>query len=636
MTRALYGVAALLGIACGAVGLGGMRGATWSIRTVSIVPLGGLELAMDPLAGLFLALVGFSSAAASLYAVGYAGSRREGGGAYLAFVGALAVVPLAANAMTFLLAWEVMALASWLLVLDRRDTPEARHAGWVYAVMTHAGLACLLAGMLLLAAHTGSLRFADWRAAAPGLAPAVRDAVWILLALGFAGKAGVIPLHVWLPLAHPAAPSHVSALMSGVMIKLGIYGLLRAGLEWAAPGPAWWGGALLLLGTVSAVIGILYALVEADLKRLLAFSSIENVGVILIGVGGAFLFARAGVDTLATLAFAAALYHTVNHAAFKVLLFLGAGAVVHATGTRNMEAYGGLIKKMPWTAACFLVGAMSISALPPLNGFVSEWLTFQALIQSVRLAQPGVNLMFAVGIAGLALTAGLAAACFVKAFGITFLALPRTEAASTAPEATASMRIAMTALAVACVGLGLGAGVIVPVLSEVASQTLGSPAAPLRGDWLTFEVAGHFAGLSPVMIAGALAVGLAAPVAFLGAAGSPRRSRLGDTWGCGRILQTARMEYTAAAFADPFKRVFRFFYRPARRLERDVHPQARFFVQRIEYTNPARPLFEEWLYGPLLRAMRLGIGWGEHLQSGNASAYLAYIFAVILVLLVLR
>jgi len=635
MRRVPYALAALGGVACGITGIAGMQGATWTVRASAVVPLGGLELAMDPLAGLFLALVGFTTAATSLYAVGYAGDTPHGTAAYLAFVTALALVPLAANAMTFLIAWELMSLASWVLVLDRRDTPDARRAGWVYAVMTHAGLACLLIGMLLLAAHTGSLRFVDWRAAAPTLAPGVRNAVWVLLALGFAGKAGVIPLHVWLPLAHPAAPSHVSALMSGVMIKLGVYGLLRAGLEWTGPGPAWWGGALLLLGAVSAVVGMLYALVDADLKRLLAFSSIENVGVILIGVGGAFLFVHAGVESLAALALMGALYHAINHAAFKALLFLGAGAVAHETGTRNMEAYGGLIKRMPWTAAAFLVGAASISALPPLNGFVSEWITLQALIQSVRLARPGVNLVFAVGIAGLALTAGLAAACFVKAFGITFLAMPRSDAAARAHEVGASMRWAMASLAGACVSLGLGASAVVPALSHVASSTLGSPVAPTDADWLTFRVAGNFAALSPLAIAAALVVGLVAPVVFLAIAGSPRRVRLGETWGCGRLLQTSRMEYTATAFADPFKRVFRFFYRPVKQLERDVHPESRFFVRRMEYTNPARSLFDDWLYRPLLSALRTAIGGVQRLQSGNASAYLAYIFAVLLLLLVL-
>ena len=635
MTAPLYAIVTGFGLVAGSVGITGVLGLTWTLRVGAIVPLGGLALEMDPLAGLFLALVGFSVAASSCYAVGYVTARR-GAGAYVAFALALGVVPLAANAMTFLLAWEVMSLASWALVLDGRDDVPSRRAAWVYAVMTHAGLACLLAGMLLLASHTGTLHFADWRAASPTLPAGLRNAVWFLLAVGFASKAGVIPLHVWLPLAHSAAPSHVSALMSGVMIKLGVYGLLRAGLEWLAPGPAWWGGALLILGALSAVVGILYALVDADLKRLLAFSSIDNVGVILIGVGGALLFVRAEAESLAALALIAALYHTINHAAFKTLLFLGAGAVVHATRTRSMEAYGGLIKRMPWTAACFLAGAVSISALPPLNGFVSEWLTFQALLQSVRVAQPGVSLIFALGTAALALTAGLTAACFVKAFGITFLALPRSDAAEHAHDATVSMRLAMAALAVACVALGLGATVIVPALANVAASVLGAPSEPTHVAALTFSVVGGFASLSPVIVAAGLVAGLVAPVVFLVAAGSPRRARAGETWGCGRIVQTPRMEYTAGAFSDPYKRVFRFFYRPVKRIDLEVHPESRFFVRRMEYANPARALFDEWLYRPVLRGMRALAGYAQALQSGNAAAYLGYILAALLALLVLR
>jgi hydrogenase-4 component B len=637
MTRAIYALTALVALAAGVLGLAGVRGHAWTLRLPALVPLGGLELAMDPLAGVFVAIAGLTIAAASLYAIGYAGDRAQGRGAYLAFAAALLVVPLAANAMTFLIAWEVMSLASWALVLDGRDDRDARRAGWIYAVMTHAGFACLLSGMLLLVTHTESARFADWQTAAPALAPAVRSAAWALLAVGFAAKAGVIPLHVWLPLAHPAAPSHVSALMSGVMIKLGIYGLLRAGFEWLGPGPAWWGGTLLVLGAVSAVVGILYALVEADLKRLLAFSSIENIGVILIGVGGALLFAHGGGPGLAALALVAALCHTVNHAAFKALLFLGAGAVAHATGTRNMEAYGGLIKRMPWTAACFLAGAAAISALPPLNGFVSEWLTFQALFQSVRLAAPGVNLLCAVGIAALALTAGLTAACFVKAVGITFLALPRSADAAEAHEATASMRWAMAALVVTCVALGLGAAVVVPALSHVSVVVLGAPAEPVTVADVTIAIADDFAALSPAVVAAALLAALAVPwLALRLSAGPAGPSRMGETWGCGRLLQTARMEYTATAFADPFKRVFRFFYRPVRQLQMDVHPESRFFVRRIEYANPVAALFEQWLYRPVLEALHTIIDRLRALQSGHPSLYVAYILVALLVLLAVR
>ena len=393
---------------------------------------------------------------------------------------------------------------------------------------------------------------------------------------------------------------------------------------------------ILLAGAVSAVVGILYALVDHDLKRLLAFSSIENIGIILIGVGGAMIFRHADLEALTLLALVAALYHVVNHAMFKALLFLGAGAVVHGVGTRNMEAMGGLIKRMPWTAGCFLLGAMAIAGLPPLNGFVSEWLTFQALLQNLRLAEPALNLVLILATAALALTAGLGAACFVKAFGITFLALPRSEAAAHAHEATPAMRVSLVGLAVACVLLGLGPTLVVPALGRVAGPVIGAAAPVAWGGVVILGVPDHFARMSTLAIAAALAIGLVVPFVVLARAGVSRRRRLYETWGCGRMLQTARMEYTATAFADPFKRVFRFFYRPEKRLELDVHPESRFFVQRIAYTNPASSIFEEWLYRPLLSALRAIIDRVQRLQSGSATAYLAYIFVVLLALLVLR
>jgi hydrogenase-4 component B len=301
-----------------------------------------------------------------------------------------------------------------------------------------------------------------------------------------------------------------------------------------------------------------------------------------------------------------------------------------------MDACGGLVKRMPWTAACFLVGAASISALPPLNGFVSEWLAFQALFQSVRLAQPGLNVLFAVGIAALALTAGLAAACFVRAFGITFLAMPRSPGAARAHEADWAMRGAMVALAITCGVLGLGATAITSALARVSASTLGVAAAPIHVQGTVVDVADGFAALSPPLITAALVAGLLVPWMLLKITSGARRSRAGETWACGRILQTARMQYTATAFADPFKRVFRFFYRSVPRFEMEVHPESRFFVQRITYANPVPALFEEWLYRPLLRTFRAGIHRMQALQSGSASAYLAYILGALLVLLALR
>jgi hydrogenase-4 component B len=634
VSRIAYGLGSLVGVVAVGVGAYGVLGGTYTVRLTWLVPLGGLELSLDPLGGLFVALIGFAAVPASVYAIGYPDDGGRGRWAYVAFIVSMCVVPLAANVMTFAIAWELMSLASYLLVVHDHESQESVRAGWIYAVMTHAGLACLLAGMLLLGSEAGSLRFADWRWAASALTATTRNVAFILLTLGFAGKAGVIPLHIWLPLAHPAAPSHVSALMSGVMIKLGIYGLLRATLDWLGMGPSWWGAALLIAGALSAVIGVLYALVEHDLKRLLAFHSIENIGIILLGIGSAALYRAAGQDELAILGLVAALYHTVNHAAFKALLFLGAGAVVHATGSHNMEAMGGLIKRMPWTAACFLIGSAAIAALPPLNGFVSEWLTFLALFQNTHLAALSQNLIFTLGIASLALTGGLAMACFVKAFGITFLALPRSEAAAGAHEASLPMRLGMLVLAAACFALGLAPTVVVPAFVSVAAAVLRTPPPVIGGNWLTLRVSGEFASVSTAAIAVALAALLLVPFAAVRLAGASRRTRLYETWGCGRIVQTPRMEYTATAFANPFKRVFDFFYRPTRRLDIEFHPESRFFVERIEYENPTRSIFEDWLYRPALRLLHAGARAAGALQSGSSNQYLAYILAALLLMLV--
>jgi hydrogenase-4 component B len=641
MARVGYALAAMMGAVAVAAGIAGVLGITWTFRAQSVVPLGGLELSMDPLGGFFLAVVGLGVVPASIYAVDYMRGQRRGLLGYLVFVVAMAVLPLAANVVTFLFAWELMSLASYFLVVEGSAgagaTRDAVDAGWVYALMTHAGLAALVAGMLMLSAATGSVRFTDWIVAAPALPPGIRLGALGFLALGFAGKAGLMPLHVWLPRAHPEAPSHVSALMSGVMIKLGVYGLLRAGFDWLGVLPAAWGVGLLVVGVVSAVGGVLYAVVERDLKRLLAFSSIENIGVVVIGVGAAVIFRAADLGALAVLALVAALYHVVNHAAFKGVLFLGAGAVVHATGTRNMDAMGGIIRRMPWTAACFLLGAVAISALPPLNGFVSEWLLFQTLLQNTEIARPELNLVFTVGLAGLALTGGLTLACFVKAAGLTLLALPRGEGAVHAHEAPIAMRAGMVALCALCVALSLGATALLPALATVARSMIQAPgdAAIGAGGPFTVSVSGDFASLSTVTVAVALAAGVAATVVALSLFGASPRRRVGETWGCGRMLHTPRMEYTATAFSNPFQRVFDFVYRPVQAVAVDAHPESRFFVRTIRYSNETRSVIEDWLYTPLARGMRVATGAVRRLQSGSANLYLAYILAALLILLVL-
>jgi hydrogenase-4 component B len=632
--QASHGLAtagALFTLALGAAGLGG---AGLHVRVGWLLAPFGVDLALDPLSGVFLVVIGLVAAPASVYGIGYLappGGQGRPHAAYGLFLLAMAVVPLAASLVTFLVAWELMALASYALILSHPEPRGTVWAGWVYAVVTHAGLACLLAGMLLVAIPAGSDRFADWPAAAAALPAGRRALAFLLLALGFGSKAGLVPVHVWLPVAHPVAPSHVSALMSGAMIKLGVYGLCRIGFDWLGPAPPWWGVTLLLAGAASALLGILYALVEPDLKRVLAHSSVENVGIVVLGLGAGMVFRSEGLLPLAGLGAAAALIHAVNHAAFKGLLFLGAGAVLHATGTRHLSALGGLIHRMPWTAATFLVGAVAIAGLPPLNGFVGEWLLFQTLLQAARVPRPELDLAFLLALGALALTTGLAVACFVRAFGIAFLALPRSRVAAQAHEVDLTMRAGMVALAVACPALALAAPWLAPVLAR-ATPGIGETAglALARTAPLALAVEPAFARLSPPVVAALVGGGLLAVTLLLRLSGARRDLRRHETWSCGRSLQTARMEYTAAAFSQPFKRIFALLYRPAGQVEVEAHPESRFFVRAIRYRNPTRSLIEEWLYLPGLVAARRVARHTRRLQSGHASRYLGYILAALL------
>jgi len=602
----------------------------------------GLAFRLDALGAFFLGLVGLVAIPCGIYGVGYSEayegrySLRLLGAMLNLFLLTMSLVPCAANVLTFLLMWEGMSITSYFLVLTETDEPDTILAGGWYLAMTHAGLALVLAAFLLLAAGATTTAFGDLRAGAAALSPAARNAVFLLALLGFGSKAGIIPLHVWLPRAHPAAPSHVSALMSGVMIKLGVYGLLRVGLDLLGGGPAWWGALLIGLGALSAVVGVLYALMENDLKRLLAYSSVENIGLVFIGIGAAFLFLSLGVTAAAPLALAAALYHALNHAAFKGLLFLGAGSVLHATRTRDMNQLGGLIRGLPWTAACFLIGSLAIAGLPPLNGFVSEWLLFQSLLPGigspVLLVAPLLTL--AVGI--LALTGGLAAAGFVKAFGITFLAIPRSPAAERAHEAPLSMRVGMGILAVACTGLGLAAILILPPLAAALHGSLGLPESALRfTSGVSLSMPGEFARMSPTLVALGLilttgGIWLGVRVLAVG-----QRLRVSETWGCGRVVQTPRMEYTSTAFAEPLRRVFAELYRPTQDLSIDFHPASKYFVQSIEYRSEIVPWFERYLYAPFVECLYWLARPVRAIQSGSAHTYLTYLVAALLGLLVL-
>ncbi|MBI3637212.1 MAG: hydrogenase 4 subunit B [Candidatus Rokubacteria bacterium] len=637
--RALVSGGALAG-ALGGLGLGTvcLGGGRTPIFGASFLPLTGFMVRIDGLSAFFLVLIGLVGAAAAVYGYGYSAayegrySLRMLGAMLNVLLLSLSLQVMADNALTFLIAWEAMSLSAYALVLTEHDRPGTQRAGRWYIAVTHAGFAALVAMFLLMAAGDLTTSFASMRTAA--LAPRIRDAAFVLALFGFGTKAGVVPLHVWLPMAHPVAPSHVSALMSGVVIKMGVYGLVRVTVDLLGGGPAWWGGLVLGVGTVSALLGVLYALMEHDLKRLLAFHSVENIGIIFIGLGAGLMFQSFGLTTLAALGITAGLYHTINHACFKGLLFFGAGAVLHATGTRNMERMGGLIKRMPRTAFCFLVGACAISALPPLNGFVSEWLVFQTLLGGSVIPQPEVAAIMPIAVAMLALTSGLAAACFVKAFGISFLAIPRSLEAERAHEAPRSMQAGMVWLVLLCAGLGLAPALVLGLLGAAVSG-LGrfGPTDVVWSLGLPLRVAGGVGEMSSPLLALGLALMLGLIPLGLWLAGADRRVRIGETWGCGRIGQTARMEYTATAFAEPLRRVFAELYRPSRDLSIDFHPASKYFVQSIEYRSEIHPWFERVLYDPLLHVLGGVATRVRGLQGGSVHLYLAYMTLALLVLL---
>ncbi len=592
-------------------------------------PLPDLVLSweLDGLSLFFAVVVLAIAIVTTVYAVGHAAHERGFAGSavlYGLFVLAMLGVVVAGDAFSFLVAWETMSLASFGLVLTDHRRAEVRESAWVYVVMTHTATAFILVAFLILARSTGSLAFADWTAGASALDATTASLVFALALVGFGTKAGMIPLHVWLPRAHPVAPAHVSALMSGVMVKLGIYGLVRLTFDWLAPGPAWWGALILALGAVSAVLGVLYALMEHDLKRLLAYHSVENIGIILIGLGTAVIARSLGAPAVVALALGAALFHVANHATFKALLFMGAGAIDAAVGTRDIERLGGLLRRMPLTAACFLVGSAAISGVPPLNGFASEWLTFQGLLALGRAAaDPQTSLLPLAVVGALALTTALALACFVKAFGVSFLALPRSPRAGAAHDPGPLELAAMGTLVVACVVLGLAAapvvaaiGILVPAASASAASVAAVPGA-----------SGHL--VLPVVAVALVALGALAMAAprLLG----PVRTRVAETWACGVTLQPVHA-YTSTAFAKPIRLVFRGIVRPVREVE-IVHRAGTRFVASVHYSAHVAPVFERYVY----RSVTDGVVVISHLvrraQNGSLQTYLAYVLAAVLVAL---
>lgn len=613
--------------------------AEWSIPCG--VPLFSWTVRLDPLSAFFTLALGIVAAAISVFSIGYLKdwegrkSIRTLGFFYNVLLLSLALVFTASNAFFFLVSWEVMALAAYFLVSFEHRDVQTRKAGVVFLIMSHAGTGLLLLAFLLLGSASGDLSFSNFHLFLSRLPGWVQGALFLMFLLGFGVKAGMIPLHIWLPEAHPAAPSNISALMSGIVIKAGIYGLARVFFDFFDATPQWAGTVVLAAGVISALLGVLYALMEHDLKRLLAYHSIENIGIILIGFGAALLFRSFGHPDLAALALIAGLYHTLNHAIFKCLLFLGAGCVLHSTGTRNMEKLGGLIRRMPSTALFFLVGAVAIAGLPPLNGFISEWLTYQSLLAGFGSTASLSRLMFPLAGALLALTAALAAACFVKAFGITFLALPRSQRAAEAHEADPWMRAGMSILAGACVVLGLGAGWFLPVFDPITQQALGRQISSLLSAANGFVLSAGTPRSGTISTPGIALMFIIAglvPALIWFVWGRYAKRSTGPTWDCGLPGLTAENQYTATAFSKPLRMIFSALYRPRREIQAEYRVSP-YYPTAIRFESEIEPAFEKRLYEPLKERILTLSRSMRAVQAGSIHAYLAYIFLALILLL---
>lgn len=605
---------------------------SFACRFPSAFPILSFDFSVDLLSAFFIFIISLISLITSLYAIGYVKQYYRTynlgtlGFFYNAFIAGMLMVVSAHHALFFLVVWEAMSLSSYFLVIYENKRETNVRAGSLYFVMTHIGTAFITLSFLLLYKSTGSFDFTVIKENIVHVQPLTRNIIFLLTLIGFGTKAGIIPLHIWLPAAHPSAPTPVSALMSGVMIKTGIYMVIRIYLDMMTDIPVWWGITILIAGAISSLLGVLYALTEHDIKRLLAYHSIENIGIILLGVGSALVFSAVGMKNLAVLGLVAALFHTLNHATFKALLFLGAGAVIAQTHTRNMEEQGGLIKYMPQTAFFFLVGAMAISALPPLNGFFSEWLTFQSLFSGISLPGITVQGVFVLAAGALAFTGGLAAACFVKAFGAIFLARPRSEQVKHAVESALSSRIGMASLAVLTLVLGLFAGPVAQVLSAVVRNL-----SIFTADEGT--VSDSFSSVSLPLIFVCMVVVTTIVYFLVTFVTSKRKVRYASTWDCGADL-TPRMEITATGFSRSIITVFRGILQPSKQHEIEyLDAEIRYFPRRNVVRLEIRDIYSSYIYRPMQNCVAKMSEYVKQIQGGNVNVYVLYLFLMLLVLL---
>ena len=600
----------------------------------AVLPLGLPDLPfhvrLDALSAFFLLVLGAAGAAVSLFSAGY---FRSSDGTppglvcfqYHVFLAAMAFVLIADDAYAFMVAWESMALASFFLVTTEHRLPEIRSAGFLYLLIAHVGAIGILLCFGVLQGGSGDYTFAAMRSAKlEGAWPAI---AFFLALFGFGAKAGLLPLHVWLPEAHPAAPSPVSALMSGVMLKTAIYGLLRVAFDLLDTQQWWWGVIALSLGLATALFGVIFAAAQVDMKRLLAYSSIENIGIIVAGIGLAILFRAYGNGLLAAIALTAALYHVLNHAFFKTLLFLATGSVLHATQERSLGKLGGLIHRMPWVAWLALVGTLAIAGLPPLNGFVSEWLLLQAFLFTPTLPQSFVNMLVPVAAAALVLAVALAAYVMVKFYGVVFLGQPREPQLAQARDAGPFERAALVWLAAGCVLLGLFPVHVIATLDPVNRMLIGASAVGSgQGTWLLLApISEDRSSYSPLIVL-AVIVGIVLLTIQVVRRIYHGRVRRAPAWDCGYPLQTPRMQDTAEGFGQPIRQVFESIFRTTRQLPSPFDAAPRYFVS-IE--DP----FWHWIYVPVAKSADAIARIVGRIQQGRISVYLTLSFLTLLALL---
>jgi hydrogenase-4 component B len=624
-TRALPSLLFLLALLVGTfvAGMSFWRGDRLALD-LSWLTLFPFAFAVDRLSAFFLLIICAVGAPVALFSIPYverhySGTKADWMWALLSlFLLSMSLVVTASTAFAFLFGWELMTLFSAGLIVIDGDSERRRHNIFIYLVMMHAGAAAVFASFLLFLPHAPGLDFVSIRAAAATMPAGLRTAVFLLFFVGFGTKAGIVPFHLWLPKAHPIAPSPVSALMSAVMLKTAIYGFVRFAFDFFGGGPAWWGYLIMLAGAVTGVLGILYALTEHDLKRLLAYSSVENIGIIYLGLGAALVFMANNSPAWAMVALVAALLHALNHSLFKSLLFLGAGAVSDATHTLDIELLGGLLKRMRVTGTVFLIGCCSIIGLPLFNGFVGEWLMFRSFIAGSEL--PGIAsaaiLPLMAGV--LALIGAIAAACFAKLYGVAFLGRPRSIAAEHATEVATAMQAAMAVLAAACVTIGLMPGIVLSPLTAMAQELLHSSGLP--------EAEIPIAHTLP-FIAACIAVLVIAVTGFR------RIKRITPTWACGLPTLSSRMQYSSAAFSKPLRKVFARAYKPDRTVE-VLYANEPYFPQSIVYRSVRTTSFEKSLYRPAVDAIVGMAARLRRLQTGNVQVYLLYIFLALIALLV--